>query len=88
MQPRGHTQKLKPLRHTIYMCVRIRTHTVRLPVGSPPLRYCVCASAHSPRFMFFPVLENPMIEAPGCHAAFVLRTGSSKVKSNRDALDG
>ena len=25
-----------------------------------------------------------MIEAPGCHAAFVLRTGFSKVKSNRD----
>jgi hypothetical protein len=41
----------------------------------------VCASAHSPRFMFFPVLENPMIETPGCPAAFVLRTGFLKLKA-------
>jgi hypothetical protein len=77
-----HTQCQTPKTYTLCVCAQqvpragLHTRTVRLPLGSPPAPLlCRCSSPLPLYWYFLPPLQPP-------HHA--LRTGFSKVKSNRD----
>ena len=64
MQPRGHTQKLKPLRHTIYVCAHTHPHSAA-PCGvAAATLLCVCFCALPPIYVL-PRVGEPHDEAPG-----------------------